>query len=72
MAAERMQLSGCRFVPRGPIRLRPVLDEHEKDPVLRVFRCGAYRDRTGDLRLANTVIALENRLLMGRFWRGDL
>jgi len=27
---------------------------------------GAYRDRTGDLRLANTVIALENLLLIGR------
>jgi hypothetical protein len=35
--------------------------------VMRNWTSGAYRDRTGDLRLANTVIALENRLLIGRF-----
>jgi hypothetical protein len=33
---------------------------------------GAYRDRTGDLRLANTVIGLRNRLLIDRFWRAGL
>ena len=33
---------------------------------------GACRDRTGDLRLANTVLALENFLVISRFRGADL